>query len=199
MMKLYSNSIDPFSHRCRIVLFEKGMDFEVIDVDLSNKPEDLSILSPYSDSPVLIERDLVLTDANIINEYIDERFPHPQLMPADPVMRARARLFLKDFENQLFIHMKALESNEKSKKDAARKVVTETLIKLTPIISKQEYLLHEEYSMLDVAMAPLLWRIDHYEIKLPNSCLPLLKYADKIFKRPLFDEAMSPAEKSMRV
>jgi|TARA_B110000971_G_scaffold18917_1_gene17288 RNA polymerase-associated protein len=198
-MKLYSNSIDPFSHRCRIVLFEKGMDFEVIDVDLSNKPEDLSILSPYSDSPVLVERDLVLTDANIINEYIDERFPHPQLMPADPVMRARARLFLKDFENQLFIHMKALESNEKSKKDAARKVVTETLIQLTPIITKQEYLLHEEYSMLDVAMAPLLWRIDHYGIKLPNSCLPLLKYADKIFKRPLFDEAMSPAEKAMRI
>jgi len=199
MMKLYSNSIDPFSHRCRIVLFEKGMDFEIIDVDLSNKPEDLSILSPYSDSPVLVERDLVLTDANIINEYIDERFPHPQLMPADPVMRARARLFLKDFENQLFVHMKALESNEKSKKDAAKKVVTETLIQLTPIISKQEYLLHEEYSMLDVAMAPLLWRIDHYEIKLPNSCLPLLKYADKIFKRPLFDMAMSPAEKAMRI
>ena len=199
MMKLYSNSTDPFSHRCRIVLFEKGMDFEVIDVDLSNKPEDLSILSPYSDSPVLVERDLVLTDANIINEYIDERFPHPQLMPADPVMRARARLFLKDFESQLFIHMKALESNEKSKKDVAKKIVTETLIQLTPIITKQEYLLHEEYSMLDVAMAPLLWRIEHYEIKLPNSCLPLLKYADKIFKRPLFDEAMSPAEKSMRV
>ena len=199
MMKLYSNSTDPFSHRCRIVLFEKGMDFEVIDVDLSNKPEDLSILSPYSDSPVLVERDLVLTDANIINEYIDERFPHPQLMPADPVMRARARLFLKDFESQLFIHMKALESNEKSKKDAAKKIVTETLIQLTPIITKQEYLLHEEYSMLDVAMAPLLWRIDHYEIKLPNSCSPLLKYADKIFKRPLFDEAMSPAENSMRV
>ena len=199
MMKLYSNSIDPFSHRCRIVLFEKGMDFEIIDVDLSNKPEDLSILSPYSDSPVLVERDLVLTDANIINEYIDERFPHPQLMPPDPVMRARARLFLKDFENQLFIHMKALQSNEKSKKDAARKIVTETLIQLTPIISKQEYLLHDEYSMLDVAMAPLLWRIEHYQIKLPNSCLPLLKYADKVFKRPLFEEAMSPAEKAMRI
>ena len=198
MMKLYSNSIDPFSHRCRIVLFEKGMDFEVIDVDLSNKPEDLSILSPYSDSPVLVERDLVLTDANIINEYIDERFPHPQLIPPDPVMRARARLFLKDFENQLFVYMKDLESEDKSKKEAARKIVTETLIQITPIIAKQAYLLHEEYSMLDVAMAPLLWRLDHYEIKLPNSCMPLLKYADKIFKRPLFDEAMSPAEKAMR-
>ena len=198
MMKLYSNSVDPFRHRCRIVLFEKGMDFEVIDVDHANKPEDLSILSPYSDAPVLVERDLVLTDANIINEYIDERFPHPQLMPPDPVMRARARLFLKDFENQLFIHMKDLEGSDKTKKDAARKIVTETLIQVSPIIAKQAYLLHEEYSMLDVAMAPLLWRLDHYEIKLPNSCAPLHKYADKIFKRPLFDEAMSPAEKAMR-
>ena len=198
MMKLYSNSIDPFSHRCRIVLYEKGMDFEVIDVDLANKPEDLSILSPYSDAPVFVERDLVLTDANIINEYIDERFPHPQLMPPDPVMRARARLFLKDFENQLFIHMKDLENGDKTKKDAARKIVTEILIQVTPIITKQAYLLHEEYSMLDVAMAPLLWRLEHYEIKLPNSCSALHKYADKIFKRPLFDEAMSPAEKAMR-
>ena len=90
------------------------------------------------------------------------------------------------------------KSEEKSKKDAARKVVTETLIQITPILAKQAYLLHEEYSMLDVAMAPLLWRLDHYEIKLPSSCAPLLKYADKIFKRPLFDEAMSPAEKAMR-
>jgi RNA polymerase-associated protein len=198
MMKLYSNSIDPFSHRCRIVLFEKGMDFEVIDVDLANKAEDLSILSPYSDSPVLEERDLVLTDPNIINEYIDERFPHPQLMPADPVMRARARLFLKDMENELFIHMKDLESKETKKRESAKKIVTNTLIMLSPILDKQLFLLHDEYSMLDVAMAPLLWRLDHYGIKLGNQSKALLKYADKIFTRPLFEEAMSPAEKAMR-
>lgn len=198
MMKLYSNSTDPFSHRCRIVLFEKGMDFEVIDVDLTNQSEDLSILSPYSNAPVLVERDLVLTDANIINEYIDERFPHPQLMPPDPVMRARARLFLKDFESELFIHMHDMDSSDQSKKVAARKIITETLIKLTPILSKQPYLLHDEYSMLDVAIAPLLWRLDHYEIKLPNQSSSILKYADKLFKRPLFEEAMSPTEKAMR-
>ena len=199
MMKLYSNSIDPFSHRCRIVLFEKGMDFEIIDVDLTNKPEDLSILSPYSDSPVLEERDLILTDPNIINEYIDERFPHPQLMPADPVMRARARLFLKDMESELFIYMKDLESKESKVREAAKKIVTNTLIRLTPILDKQPFLLHDEYSMLDVAMAPLLWRLDYYDIKLGNQCKSLLKYADKIFSRPLFDEAMSPAEKAMRL
>jgi RNA polymerase-associated protein len=199
MMKLYSNSIDPFSHRCRIVLFEKGMDFEVIDVDLTNKPEDLSILSPYSDSPVLEERDLILTDPNIINEYIDERFPHPQLMPADPVMRARARLFLKDMESELFIYMKDLKSKESKVREAAKKIVINTLIQLTPILDKQPFLLHDEYSMLDVAMAPLLWRLDYYDIKLGNQCKSLLKYADKIFSRPLFDEAMSPAEKAMRL
>jgi len=198
MMKLYSNTTDPFSHRCRIVLFEKGMDFEVVDVDLADKSEDLSILSPYSDSPVLEERDLVLTDPNIINEYIDERFPHPQLMPADPVMRARARLFLKDMENELFIHMKDLESKETKKRESAKKIVTNTLIMLSPILDKQLFLLHDEYSMLDVAMAPLLWRLDHYGIKLGNQSKALLKYADKIFTRPLFDEAMSPAEKAMR-
>ena len=198
MMKLYSNSNDPFSHRCRIVLFEKGMDFEVVDVDLTNKPEDLSTLSPYSDYPVLVERDLILTDANIINEYIDERFPHPQLMPPDPVMRARARLFLKDFESQLFINMPDLESQDTEVSESARKKVTDILMQISPILGKQAYLLHEEYSMLDVAIAPLLWRLDHYNIKLPSSCAPLLKYADKIFQRPLFEEAMSPSEKAMR-
>ena len=198
MMKLYSNSTDPFSHRCRIVLFEKGMDFEVVDVDLTNKPEDLSTLSPYSDYPVLVERDLILTDANIINEYIDERFPHPQLMPPDPVMRARARLFLKDFESQLFINMPDLELQDTVVSESARKKVTDILMQISPILGKQSYLLHEEYSMLDVAIAPLLWRLDHYNIKLPSSCAPLLKYADKIFQRPLFEEAMSPSEKAMR-
>ena len=199
MMKLYSNSTDPFSHRCRIVLFEKGMDFEVVDVDLTNKPEDLSTLSPYSDYPVLVERDLILTDANIINEYIDERFPHPQLMPPDPVMRARARLFLKDFESQLFINMSDLESQDAEVSESARKKVTDILMQISPILGKQAYLLHEEYSMLDVAIAPLLWRLDHYNIKLPSSCAPLLKYADKIFQRPLFEEAMSPSEKAKRI
>ena len=198
MMKLYSHSTDPLSHRCRIVLFEKGMDFEVIDVDMDNKPEELTTLSPYVDSPVLIERNLVLTDSNIINEYIDERFPHPQLMPPDPIMRARARLFLKDFENQLFIHMTNMETEDNAKKNKALKTITEGLLKLVPILNKQPYLLYDEYSMLDVAMAPLLWRLDHYGIKLPASAKPLMKYADSLFNRPLFDEAMTPAEKAMR-
>ncbi len=92
MMNLYSGTTCPFSHRCRIVLYEKQMDFQVIDVDLFNKPEDIAVINPYNRVPVLVDRDLVLYEANIINEYIDERFPHPQLMPPDPIMRARARV-----------------------------------------------------------------------------------------------------------
>jgi len=94
MMVLYSGTTCPYSHRCRFVLFEKGMDFEIRDVDLYNKPEDISVMNPYGQVPILVERDLILYESNIINEYIDERFPHPQLMPGDPVERARVRLFL---------------------------------------------------------------------------------------------------------
>ena len=198
MMKLYSGSVDPFSHRCRIVLFEKGMDFEVIDVDLANKAEDLAILNPYGGVPVLVERDLVLTEANIINEYIDERFPHPQLMPADPVMRARARLFLYNFEQDLFSHIKDLESSDEATVAKARKTVRDNLTQLVPIFSRQEYLLGDEYSMLDVAVTPLLWRLEHYGIQMPNQAAPLLKYAERLFARPMYAEAMTPSEKVMR-
>src|SRR5690606_5053381 len=113
MLNLYSGTTDPFSHRCRIVLYEKGMDFEVIDVDLYNKPEDIAVINPYNRVPVLVDRDLVLYESNIINEYIDERFPHPQLMPPDPIMRARARQLLFTFEHELFSHIEALEANQK--------------------------------------------------------------------------------------
>ena len=115
MMNLYSGTTCPFSQRCRIVLYEKGMDFQIIDVDMFNKPEDIAVMNPYNRLPVLVERDLILYEANIINEYIDERFPHPQLMPADPVMRARARLFLFSFEVELFSQVDFIECSTSRK------------------------------------------------------------------------------------
>lgn len=200
MMTLYSGTVDPYSHRCRIVLFEKGMDFQVIDVDLANKPEDLAVINPYNQVPVLVERDLVLSEANIINEYIDERFPHPQLMPPEPVMRARARLYLHEFERGLFSHIADIESGDEQKVEAARKAIADNLtVYLVPILTKQAYLLGDDYSMLDVAVTPLLWRLNHYGIKLPNQAAPLLKYAERLFSRPLYADAMTPSEKAMRV
>ena len=198
MMTLYSGTTDPYSHRCRFVLYEKGMDFQVIDVDVFNKPEDLAVMNPYNTVPVLVERDLILYEANIINEYIDERFPHPQLMPPDPVMRARARLFLHRFENELFCHIQGLESSNAKVAEKARAAVRENLTQIAPVFTKQKYMLGDEFSMLDVAIAPLLWRLDHYGIQLDKDAAPLMKYAERLFSRPAYIEAMTPAEKAMR-
>src|ERR1700690_4564822 len=150
MMVLYSGTTCPFSQRCRLVLFEKGMDFEIRDVDLFNKPEDIAVMNPYGQVPILVERDLILYESNIINEYIDERFPHPQLMPADPVMRARARLFLFTFENELFRHLPDIESGNAKVADKARSMVSDNLVQIAPMFVKQPYMLGEEFSMLDV-------------------------------------------------
>jgi RNA polymerase-associated protein len=198
MMTLYSGTTDPYSHRCRFVLYEKGMDFQVIDVDVFNKPEDLAVMNPYNTVPVLVERDLILYEANIINEYIDERFPHPQLMPPDPVMRARARLFLHRFENELFCHIAGLESNNAKVAEKARAAVRDNLTQIAPVFTKQKFMLGDEFSMLDVAIAPLLWRLDHYGIQLDKEAAPLMKYAERLFSRPAYIEAMTPAEKAMR-
>ncbi len=198
MMILYSGTSCPFSHRCRIVLYEKGMDFEIRDVDMHDMPPEIAAMNPYNQVPVLVERDLVLYEANIINEYIDERFPHPQLMPADPVMRARARLFLFNFERDLFNHVREIQEGAQKVADKARIIIRDNLTAIAPIFAKQKYMLGEDYSMLDVAIAPLLWRLDHYGIVLPKQAAPLLKYAERIFSRPAFIDALTPVEKAMR-
>jgi RNA polymerase-associated protein len=202
MMVLYSGTTCPFSHRCRFVLFEKGMDFEIRDIDLYNKPEDISVMNPYGQVPILVERDLILYESNIINEYIDERFPHPQLMPADPKERARTRLFLYNFEKELFIHVAALEDRsirgDEKRLTIARAAVRDRLSELAPLLLKNKYMLGEEFTMLDVAMAPLLWRLDHYGIELPKTAAPIQKYGERIFSRPAYIEALTPSEKVMR-
>ena len=203
MMVLYSGTTCPFSHRCRFVLFEKGMDFEIRDVDLYNKPEDISVMNPYGQVPILVERDLILYESNIINEYIDERFPHPQLMPGDPVDRARVRLFLLNFEKELFVHVSTLENRTRQGQregaregalahprppDAARARVPQEQV-------------HAGRQFLDArrrdraaAVAPgLLW---HRPVS--KNAAPLLKYAERIFSRPAYIEALTPSEKVMR-
>jgi len=198
MMTLYSGTTDPYSHRCRFVLFEKGMDFQIIDVDVFGKQEDVAAMNPYNRVPVLVERDLILYEANIINEYIDERFPHPQLMPPDPVLRARARLFLHRFEQELFCHIEAIERGQQKVADKARQLIRDNLTQIAPVFTKQKFMLGDEFSMLDVAIAPLLWRLELYGIQLGKDAAPLMKYAERLFSRPAYSEAMTAAEKAMR-
>jgi RNA polymerase-associated protein len=198
MMTLYSGTTCPFSQRCRNVLYEKGMDFQIVDVDLHNKPEDLAVMNPYNQVPVLVERDLILYESNIINEYIDDRFPHPQLMPADPVMRARARLFLFRFEKEMFSHVETLEKGNPRNADKARAAIRDNLAQIAPVFGKQKHMLGDEFSMLDVAIVPLLWRLDYYAIQLPKQAAPLMKYAERLFSRPAFIDSLTASEKVMR-
>ena len=200
MMVLYSGNTCPFSQRCRFVLFEKGMDFEIRDIDLYHKPEDINVMNPYGEVPILVERDLVLYESNIINEYIDERFPHPQLMPPDPVMRARVRLLLFNFEREIFQYVRVLENKEsdEASRDEARKIIRTKLMRLTPVVSRSKYVFGDDLTMLDIALAPLLWRLNYYGIELPVSAMPVQKYAERVFSRPAFIEALTPSERVMR-
>ena len=180
MMVLYSGTTDPFSHRCRFVLFEKGMDFEIRDVDMFNIPAEVRAMAPYGTVPVLNERDLILYEANVIDEYIDERFPHPQLMPPDPITRARTRMFIYGFERELYQPVRVLENHAAS--EEAREAARES-------ISAQ---------LLDICIAPLLWRLDYYKIELPKTAKAIQIYAERVFSRPAFMESMTPSEKVMR-
>ena len=197
-MILYSGTTCPFSHRCRFLLYEKGMDFEVRDVDVNNLPADIATMNPYGEVPVLVEREFFLYEANIICEYLDERFPHPQLMPAEPVMRARVRLFLFNFERELFTHVRTLESSktDEEAKQAARAAIRDQLTAMSPVFLKNKYIFGEEFTMLDVVMAPLLWRLVYYGIDLPPSAAQ--KYAERLFSRQSFIDSMTPSEKVMR-
>lgn len=200
MMVLFSGSTCPFSHRCRFVLYEKGCDFEVQDVDLYNKPPEIDAMNPYGEVPILVERDLTLYQANIINEYIDERFPHPQLMPADPVGRARTRLFLHVLERELFPHVKVLEnarSNE-DRRELARRRLRENLDILSMRVGDTKFLLSDDFGMIDVVLAPILWRVPYYGIQLSATATKLEIYAQRLFARQSFIDSMTAQERTMR-
>jgi RNA polymerase-associated protein len=198
MMTLYSGNSDPYSQRCRNVLFEKEVQCRIVDVDVGRKAVDLAAISPYDQVPVLVERDLVLHESNIINEYIDGRFLNPQLMPEDPRMRARARLFLFRFDKELYANIEAIETGAPKAAERARDIVRDNLSQLVPIFLKQKFMLGDKFSMLDVAISPLLWRLEHYRVHLPKSCAPLLSYAERLFGRRSFIDSMTPAERAMR-
>jgi len=203
MIHLYSDDTCPFSQRCRHILFEKGMDFEIFDVDLFNKPDDIAVMNPHGEVPILSERGLVLYESAIIMEYVDARFPHPQLMPADPMQCARARLLLFNLERELFTYVSALESDRRGQKATvssvqARKMILERLIQIAPLFLKSKYMLGDALTIVDIALAPLLWRLERYEVELPRVAAPLRIYAERIFSRPAFIDALTPAEKAMR-
>lgn len=197
VMTLYSRADCAFSHRVRIVLAEKGIAADIVDVDVNNPPEDLIDINAYSSVPTLVDRDLVLYDSMIIMEYLDERFPHPPLMPVDPVSRARTRMMLYRIDKDWYNLIGDLTGNDRDKADKARKMMQDDFTMLAPILSKKPYFMSDEFALIECSMAPILWRLPQFGVELPSQLKPLLRYAERIFSRPSFKASLSEVEQEI--
>ncbi|HIG62408.1 MAG TPA: stringent starvation protein A [Gammaproteobacteria bacterium] len=200
-MVFYSDGNDHYSQRVRLVLAEKGVAVDVINVDKGNVPEDLIDLNPYNTLPTLVDRELVLYESMVIMEYLDERFPHPPLLPVYPVARAQSRLYVYRIEKDwcgLADTIIAKRSKD-SVIDRARKELREGLITIAPIFSEKEYFMSDEFTLVDCCFVPLLWRLPLLGIELPPKMgKPLTDYMNRMFKREAFQESLSEAEMDMR-
>jgi len=200
IMTLYSGALDIYSHRVRIVLAEKGVSVDVINTDVNDKDklQDLYELNPYGTPPTLVDRDLVLYDANIIMEYLDERFPHPPLMPVYPVARAKTRLMIYRIDREWGDLVRKIESGKPADVQAASKEMRNYLIKLAPVFNSSAYFLNEEFSLVDCCIAPILWRLPSWGIALPPEAKAVVKYAERIFARDCFQASLTEIENDLR-
>lgn len=199
VMTLFSAADCADSHRVRIVLAEKDITVDILNINPDRKPEDLAELNPYNTTPTLIDRDLVLYDARIIMEYLDERFPHPPLMPVDPVTRAHSRLALFRIEKDWFSLVSDIEDGDELAATQARKILRESVLSAAEVFAVKPYFLSEEFSLVDCTIAPILWRLPKYGIDVPEKQgKPILRYMDRVFSRDAFQQSLSKVEKAIR-
>jgi stringent starvation protein A len=197
-MTLFSAPNDLWSHRTRIVLAEKGIGIDIISVEPGRLPEDLLDLNPYHSLPTLVDRDLVLYDSRVIMEYLDERFPHPPLMPVDPVARAQFRLALHRVERDWYPLVQEIEAEPDRKASLKnRKTLRDTILQSEELFKVRPYFLSDEFSMVDATIAPVLWRLPRYEVELTSAAI--IKYANLVFSRPAFRDSLSDTEQEMRI
>ena len=200
-MTFYSDGNSHYSHRVRIVLAEKGVTVETIDVDPDNKPEDLATLNPYNKLPTLVDRDLVLYEADIMMEYLDERFPHPPLFPVYPVARAQSRLWIYRIRKDWCTMVDSIiaGSGTPSQLDKKRKELRESLISIAPIFGEKPYFMSDEFTIVDCVVCPILWRLPVMGIDLGKSKAVklLLDYRDRLFERESVMVSLSEQEKEM--
>jgi len=198
VMTLFSAPESVYSHRARIVLAEKDIQAQIEQVDPDNKPEDLLDLNPYHTLPTLVDRDLVLYDSRVIIEYLDERFPHPPMMPVDPVSRAHTRLALYRIETDWYSLLADLERGDKTRRDKARTALRDSVAAAADVFAARPFFLSEEFTMVDASIAPILWRLTHWNVKLPKQATPVEAYAERIFAREGFQRSLSELEAALR-
>lgn len=198
-MTLFSKPNDCWSHRTRLVMAEKSINIDIVDVDEGTLPEDLLDLNPYNSVPTLVDRDLVLYDSRVIIEYLDERFPHPPLMPVDPVTRAQFRLALFRIEKDWYSLVGDIIAGPERKPIArAVRSLEESILSSVDIFASQKYFLSDEFSLVDCTIAPVLWRLPLVGIELPSQARPIQRYMDDVFSRPSFQASLTELEQEIR-
>lgn len=198
-MTLFSKPTDIWSHRTRLVLAEKSVNIDIVNVDDGNLPEDLLDLNPYNSVPTMVDRDLVLYDSRVIIEYLDERFPHPPLMPVDPVTRAQFRLALYRIEKDWYgLAEDIIKGGDRKPVARAVKSLEESILSSVEIFAAKKFFLSDEFSLVDCTIAPVLWRLPILGIEPPPHARPILNYMDEVFSRPSFRESLTELEQEMR-
>lgn len=198
VLTLFSGRNDLASHCARLVLAAKGVSYDLIVVDANDPPEDLAELNPYQSVPTLVDRDLVLYDVNVIAEYLDERYPHPPLMPVDPLSRARVRLGIARLQRDWFPYVETILNGTKSTTETARKRLREGIVAGVPVFKASKFFLNTEMSLADCALAPLIWRLPSLGVVLPKEAQVVLDYGERIFRNPGFLRSMTDDEKALR-
>ncbi|MBA3582549.1 MAG: glutathione S-transferase N-terminal domain-containing protein [Gammaproteobacteria bacterium] len=199
IMTLYSAADCARSHRVRMVLKEKDITVDVVDVDLNNKPADLYDVNQTGNLPTLVDRDLVLPESRLIMEYLDERYPHPPLLPVDPVSRAKCRLVIHHIEEQWYTRLDELIDGTPSQVEKARKYLAENITQMARLFDDhRSYFLGEEMTLVDCFALPILWRLDYYRVELPKDAKTIMQYATRVFERPSFRASLTETERNLR-
>lgn len=197
-MALYSGETSLDSHRVRFVLAEKGINVDIVNVSVDESAAaDLAELNPYNESPTLVDRDLVLYDAGVINDYLDERYPHPPLMPVDPVSRAQLRLVHHRVIKDWYVLARGFENVSGKEAEALAKQLKEGIIAANELFKISDYVLSDELSLVDCTLGPLMWRLPYYGIKLGKPGASVEAYAHRIFSRQSFKTSLTQAERDL--
>jgi RNA polymerase-associated protein len=196
-MTLFSRGDDPHCHRVRIVLAAKALEARIVECDPARPPEDLIDLNPFQSVPTLVDRDLVIYGPGIICEYLDERFPAPALLPGDPAGRAQARVAAQRIEQDWYALVPALHGGERREELRARRLLLETVLASEPLFRVKPWFLADQFSALDAAIAPILWRLPQWQVVLPEGTASIERYCRKVFAHPAFRASLSEREREM--
>ena len=199
-MTLFSDASDHYSHRVRMVVAEKGVNVDIVDVSPGKKPEDLAEINPYNTLPTLLDRELVLFESTVIMEYLDERFPHPPLLPVYPVARAQSRSLIHRIEKDWTRNVDLLMSGRSREPTLAkaRRELTESMIGVAPVFADKPFFMSDEFTLVDCCVAPILWRLKYMGVKLPErQARPMRRYMREIFARASFRGSLTETELEM--